>query len=299
MVIDETSIQNILNELSLDLRAEVVVSDLVRKGLDPNGILVQSIGLFRRKFSKDIAGVDAVEFGNSKPILVMKIHREGMYDVLPQSMFHFGAKKPKPFKSVTTMVEETRHRLEEEAKARAYFFAYEQEFFRHRLTIEFQEQKLLETISYTMDDEKILRYWDLPSFMDQRQKGILFYLIPIIHKIRGAVSLMEETYSAILNTRVRIVRVPLQASRKKAGMRMNVLGKMNLSANSIIGDQAVDIFETLRFDVGPLKHTVVFDYLPGGNSRKILDHLNSLFVPITSELKVNILTEKKQWILDA
>ena len=63
MVIDETSIQNILNELSLDLRAEVVVSDLVRKGLDPNGILVQSIGLFRRKFSKDIAGVDAVEFG--------------------------------------------------------------------------------------------------------------------------------------------------------------------------------------------------------------------------------------------
>ncbi|HRH66165.1 MAG TPA: type VI secretion system baseplate subunit TssG [Bacteroidia bacterium] len=296
---NEEAISEILNEISLDLRAEVVVADLVRKGLDPNDVLVKPIGLFRRKFSKDIAGVESVEFGNSKPITVLKIHREGLYDVLPQSLFHFASKKPRAFKNVSTMVEETRQRLEEEARARAYFFAFELEFFKHRLTIEFQEQKLLETISYTMDDEKMLLYWDLPNFMDQRQRGILFYLLPIVHKIRGSIHLMEEAYSTILKTPIKIVKDTFGHPGKKAGLKMNVLGRMDLSVNSVIGDRDYDIFDCLRIEVGPVKAAAVYEYLPGGIGRKVLDHLNSLFLPVTIENKIQILTEKSQWRLNS
>ena len=298
-MINEETISEILLDIPLDLRAEVVVSDLVRKGLDPNELFIQPLGLFKRKFSKDIANVESVEFGNSKPVMVMKIHREGLYDVLPQSIFHFGAKKPKAFKTVSTMVQETRQRVEEEARARSYFFAYELEFFKHRLTIELQEQKLLETISYTMDDEKILSYWDLPEFMDQRQEGILFYLLPIIHKIRGSVPLMEEAYSTILKTKVKIKKEAFGNPGNKTGLNMNVLGKMDLSVNSIIGDSNYTIFDCLRIEVGPIRSNTIFEFLPGGNSRKILDHLNSLFIPFTVENTVHIVTEKKQWQLDA
>jgi type VI secretion system protein ImpH len=298
-MITEEEIKSFLSDLPLDLRVEVLLTDLSRKGYNINDLLIQPIGTFKRKFSRDIAKVESMELANYNEMLVMKVNREGLYDVLPQSLFHYPAKKPKPFKTISEMVEETKQRILEEANARHYFFAYESEFFKHRIATEIQERKLLETITYTMDDEKILSYWDLPDFLDARQKGILFYLFPIIFRIRGSLSLMQETYSVILKQKVLLQKIEVNPKPQNTGLGLNKLGEMTLSVDSIVGDKNYSFSELVKISIGPVTKESLVNFLPGSGGMRIIDHLNSLFMPFNVETEVEILTSKNAWVLDS
>lgn len=298
-MITEAEIKSFLSDLPLDLRVEVLLADLSKKGYNINDLLIQPVGIFKRKFSRDIASVDTLELSNYNENVVLRINREGLYDVLPQSVFHYPARKPKPFKTISEMVEETKQRVLEEANARNYFFAYESEFFKHRIATEIQERKLLETITYTMDDEKILSYWDLPDFLDARQKGILFYLFPIIFRIRGSLELMQETYSIILKQKVRFKRTEPKWKSQPTGLGLNVLGKMTLSVDSVVGNNDYSIFETIKISIGPVPKESLINFLPEGNGRRILDHLNSLFMPFNAEPEIEIQTPKSHWVIDS
>ncbi|MBK7850402.1 MAG: type VI secretion system baseplate subunit TssG [Bacteroidetes bacterium] len=298
-MITEAEIKSFLSDLPLDLRVEVLLTDLSKKGYNINDLLIQPVGIFKRKFSRDIAHVETMEMSNYNETVVLKVNREGLYDVLPQSVFHYPAQKPKPFKTISEMVEETKQRILEEANARKYFFAYESEFFKHRIATEIQERKLLETITYTMDDEKILSYWDLPDFLDARQKGILFYLFPIIFRIRGSLDLMRETYSIMLRQKVVFQKTEPKLISKPAGLGLNRLGEMILSVDSIVGDNDYSIFEAIKISIGPVQKENLINFLPGGNGKRILDHLNSMFMPFNVEPEIEILTVKNTWTLDS
>lgn len=298
-MISEQEIKSVLTDLPLDLRVEVLLTDLSRRGYNINDLLIQPIGIFKRKFSRDIAKVETLELANYNETVVLKVNREGLYDVLPQSVFHYPAKKPKPFKTISEMVEETKQRILEEANARHYFFAYEAEFFKHRIATEIQERKLLETITYTMDDEKILSYWDLPDFLDARQKGILFYLFPIIFRIRGSLSLMQETYSVILKQKVLLQKIDSNLKPQSSGLGLNKLGKMTLSVDSIVGDKNYSFSEVVKISIGPVAKESLVNFLPGGGGMRIIAHLNSLFMPFNAEPEIEILTVKNAWVLDS
>jgi hypothetical protein len=295
----EQEIISILEEISMDLRAEILIADLIKKGFALNDLLVRPVGLFKRRFGKDIAKIETVELKNDQRVLRMDINREGLYDTLPQALFHNPSRKPKPFKSVKEMVDEVKVRLKEEEDARKFFFAYEIEFFKQRLANEWQERKLLETITYSMDDEKILSYWNLPELFDERQKGILFYLLPVIHKIRSHLNLMEETYVAILKDKVKISKSQAKMTNQDSGLNLNTLGNSILSTNFILGKRNYNIYENILIEVGPVHIERIFDYLPGGRNRKIIGHLDSLFMPVHVESEVNVLVQKEEWHLQS
>ncbi|MBL0104967.1 MAG: hypothetical protein IPP51_15120 [Bacteroidetes bacterium] len=292
---EPTQLMQILSSIPFDLRAEVVVADLVKSGINLDELFVKPVGIFKRKFGKDIADINYAESHFGEQYMIMSVNREGLYDILPQTLFHNPARKPKPFKSASEMVREVKVRVEEEQNARNFFFAYEAEFFRQRIALEWQERKILDTITYTMNDDTFLRYWELPGFFDGRQKGILFYLLPVFHKIRNNLSLIQETYKTILKNDVSLKNIGLNPELINTESIPSVLGKARLATDSVLGTKTPMIFETIEIEVKNIPADKVCDYLPGGINRKIIKHLNSLFIPTHIETNLKISPQKKEW----
>ncbi len=295
---NEEQVIEIINELPLDLRVEIVVSDIIASGFDVDELLINPVGIFQRRFDKDILNAEVMDFKNSKQAVVVNTNREGLYDMLPQLLFHNRpAKSSNAFKSARNMVEEYKMRVEEEKEARSFFMIYEIEFYRQRVANAVQERNLAEAVSYSMSDSEIVDYWKLPSFFSNRQKGILFYLLPLFHKIRGSVDYMKEVYGLILQKKVGISR-----SEKLKVLEFNSenmrLGNMVLSKDSVIGSSFPYYYPSFEITIRELEQDFFYDYLPGGRNWQIIEKLNEYFVPVFCETEIHIEKKTARWTLN-
>lgn len=295
---NENELITFISEIPLDIRVEVVVADLIASGYNATDLFIKPKGIFQRRFSKDILSAEVVELNNSQKVVFVNTPRESLYDMLPQSFFHYPpAKGSKAFKSSTDMVADYRKRVLEEEESRKYFLIYEIEFYRQRLANVILERNLSEAVSYSMNDREILSYWRLPDCFDNRQKGILFYLFPVFHKIRGSLVYMKEVYQLILQQNVEIVRVEKIQNMVFPNNDIT-LGNMVLSLNSILGCSYNYYYPSFQIKVEHLPKASFFDFLPGGRNLKVIEKLNEYFVPVFCEAEIEIETDKHSWILN-
>lgn len=293
------AVKAILQELDLDLRAEILVTDLVSRGFELEDFFVRPVGLFRRRFGKDVAKYEEVIRPDHETIYCLDVNREGLYDALPQSIFHYPASKPKPFKTSAEMVQEVRKRVEEEKNAREFFLVYEAEFFRQRVSVEWHERKLLDTITHDMHDREFLSYWDFPDYFDTRQKGILFYLMPAFHRIRSDFRLMQATYSCVLKDEVIIRNSGIGSSPIAHGLSSARIGRSVLSWDSYLGGVSKGIYETIDVRVNLSSVDRIPLYLPGAVHRQVIEYLNYLFMPFNLEADITIATPVQDWNMQA
>ncbi len=292
-------IQNVLDEVPLDLRAELLVNELIVRRFSVNDLFVKPVGLFRRRFDKDIHSVDVTQLNDEQFVQVLRLNREGLYDALPENLFHYPpSKKPNAFKEVSQMVEEVKLRALEEENARNFFFAFETEFFRQRITNEWQERRLFDTITFSMDDEEMLSYLNLPSQLSKRQKGIMFYLFPIIYGIRADLNLMSAAYSVILRDDIEVVKELCQASDPEQGIFNNSgLGNLQLSTSFTLGKSSSELFECYRFYVKLVDTSRIILYVPEGRNRRILEELHRYFVPLHVESDLVVQVPSHDWLM--
>lgn len=295
---NEQELVTLINEIPIDLRVEVVVADIINSGYNATDLFVKSTSIFERRFKKDIQDAEVVDFKNNQQAVFVNVHRESLYDGLPQAIFHNPpGKGAKAFKHSREMVDEYKQRLIEEADARKFFSAYEIEFYRQRIANEIQENNLIEAVSFSMNDAEILSYWKLPGLLDKRQKGILFYLFPVFNKIRGNVIYMQEIFRMIL-------KYPINVTQCYDGKNYSyddstfTLGNIKLSVNSIVGIRTNYYYPIFNIEIGPLEGENINDFLPGGINLKIIDKLNGFFVPLHCDARVNVITQSNLWTLN-
>ncbi len=303
---NEHEVIEAINKLPLDLRVEVVVADILSSGYDATDLFVNPTGIFQRRFNKDILNAEitsfskegnVIELKNTPPAVVVNTIREGLYDMLPQVLFHNPpAKASKAFKSADNMIAEYKRRVLEEKDAREFFMIYEIEFYRQRIANAMHEKKLFEAISYSMDDNEILSYWKLPEIFDQRQKGILFYLFPVFHKIRGRLNYMEEVYHILLNQEIKIEKSEINRVLNYDNSSFT-LGSIYLSADSVLGDHYSYYYPNIVVSVLQLPKESIVNYLPGGKNIRILNKLNEYFMPLHFETEIFVDVQKSQWAL--
>ena len=78
-----------LKRLPVDIRAEVVLADLIEYGLNPDDLVMYSMGLSKRTFHRDIESVELLKaIGDRSTKLNVELNREGIYDALPEGLFH-------------------------------------------------------------------------------------------------------------------------------------------------------------------------------------------------------------------
>ena len=71
-------------------------------------------------------------------------------------------------------------------------------------------------------------------------------------------------------------------------MTPSVLGGSHLGKDMVCGGRSEDLFTVMEFEIGPLEHTRIEDYLESGRITRFLDVFFSYFVPLEEIPSVKI-----------
>src|SRR5687768_7995784 len=119
------TLNNLFTNLDNDFRAEVIAAEMVEAGLDAERILILMLGPLKRPFSKDVQSVtEELSEYDHKEYSLVKTPKEGVYDMLPEGLFHHPATHNSG-KSEKEIIKMMKQRAVEEQQARKFFLPFE------------------------------------------------------------------------------------------------------------------------------------------------------------------------------
>ncbi len=322
-----------LRNLPVDARIEVILANLLEKGISLDDLIVQPIGIARRRYHKDW---EAVKPGNQmfehgapdttgdlldqyddrdNPIhgkIIISVNREGLYDYMPEGIIHQPqyAVKDDPENTIKEIKEQ---RAREQA-ARKFFMPIEQEFYRLRIALEMDETKYFITPENIGKHELIQQFWDIPSFLSPQQICSMVYLLPLTHNIAGDFKLTELCFESILNVPVSIrngfplshdivINKPSSRHDDDSTIWDNGLGSLAIGVDFILsGGEYLETIPSITVRVGPVANEELSEFLEAklgngyfkGTNRLILDYLIEIFMPFEADTVIEVLPKPRQ-----
>ena len=283
------------NPHNIDYLAEVIVSHLLsEKRADMASVVIRLAGVFRRFYSRDVEKIVPRSNDSSQKEWDVFVHREGLYDILPEGFFHTTSKKY--FKDhQETIAEFHLHRIQEK-NARQFFMPLEQEFYRHLIDKEIYEQ------DFYFSPESIREFMDFYNLnnlaLNQYQKAALFFIMPFLSYIAGNLKLTETCFEIILQERVQIRQNQKMALRDYAG-NVPLLNNSKLGFDSILGNTYSDGNSLLKIEIGPLLKSNDFMEYIMGPKRKLAEWLADLFIQadLYTEFRILLKHEDEAFVL--
>ena len=286
------TIKALFEHINEDFNIEVILSQFIESGLiEPSQLYIKPLGSFKRGFKKDLGSLDILDGnGDDKPVLFVGINREGLYDMLPEGLFHTTIKKTS-FINTEESVKELKIHQEEEKSARKFFLPIEQEFYRNKIFIEQKEQSVAAGFTDSMLIEMFSQFWDLPNLPEELKINLL-YLVPLASVFVGNMELTQKVYELVLNEPVKIEKMTSgsQFIGNQIGLDDAILG------DSFILDTTLnDGLPLLKISIGPLNNSGnLMQYLNGGNFKVLLDTLEDFFIPLDSHVEIEIIPKREE-----
>jgi len=263
--------------LLLDLIPEEGATDLV----------IQSLGSFQRAFSKEI------ELVNLKKRII-SIHRNGLYDLLPEGIFHPMQKgETAPFKSAKNIVSEIKQHRKETEAARQYFLPFEQSFFHYRLLMEKEECNAYKHFGNHPGLPLFKLLCGPNKLLTNEQKLMVFYLLPQLKSRVGNWKLCQMVLSTFINEKVAVKKYN-NLKTELASRDDTVLNSTILGVDSILGKQVIDYDESLFVQIGPLENHSLLYFLGEGEGRQIIHFLSDYLFPFEMDVIINVLAPKRK-----
>ncbi|MEO8961053.1 MAG: hypothetical protein ABI325_04175, partial [Ginsengibacter sp.] len=118
-------LNTLIDTIDTDFKAEVVAAEMVESGVPAEEIMIILLGSLRRSHRKDVDTItEEISDHNNKVFTHITTHKEGIYDMLPEGLFHSPA-LPKSATTQKEIIENIKkHRLEEN-NARRFFLPFE------------------------------------------------------------------------------------------------------------------------------------------------------------------------------
>lgn len=280
-----------------DIRVEVMVANwLENQRATMDSILIKPVGTFLRPYNRDVITVEPAE-ASHKDKVVVQISREGIYDMLPEGLFHEA--RQKRHRSTGEAIEETRRYAREERDARHFFLPLEQEFYRQRFWIESTELKFWLHSRQPDNIKLLMRFWQLdPADFTQEQSTILVSLLPQLHHIVGDMPLTAQCLEAILHEKVRITTTQ-DKQVEIDGSLLSVLGEAVLGEDATLGTSWLNDDTSVLVEIGPIKRNNLSGFLYGGHNDNALQILYSYLFQAELEVEttVQVLPEEADFIL--
>lgn len=285
-------LDKLINTLEPDVRVEAILAVMLEQGaIDLDNIVIRTKGIFKRPFSKDVLDVELTgKKSGKREILTIDISREGLYDMLPEGVFHDTLTKA--FKTTEDSVEEFKMHRREEKEARNFFLPLEQEFYRLRIHMALEERKALFTSTDPSHQGLFSTFWGRQAVLNQQQSAIFFFLLPLFYKIVGNLPLTALCFEAILGQPVTLQWINPQ--EHNSNDYLMPLGKINMGVNFILGNTWCGESPAIEVEIGPLADNDLIDYLPGGKAHKVLDQLYSYFLPVEVEPILKVLAKEAE-----
>jgi hypothetical protein len=271
-----------INRLLNDIRAEVVAADLIENDVNPADIVILPDGSFRRNYSRDINFAEVTKLENGQQVLGIHITRDGIYDGLPEAVFH--DQSGDPLISGHEMAKLSKKQKLEEKEARLFFLPLENEIFFHRIQLELEERKLLYRFSENLFDDIYPQFWNLDRSLPKKLVSRFVLILHMTNKILGNIELTAQCLETILEEEVKIT---ITRHNRKENDLIDIPGKKNaglgyflLGENFICGNYISDYDPVMEFIIGPLKNSSIEDYLEKGSYSAFLSCFYSFFVPV-------------------
>ncbi len=260
------------------LKAEAFCTELLNNGILFEHITYEAIGSFKRSYRPDI---DAVTSSDLHDTVNVKVNRDGIYDKLPEGLFH-QPKGTSRTRSVTDMVEESRRYRQEEKQARKFFQSLEQEFFYHSVMIEQEERYVVSEMLKGSLDQIFSDFWDIKNHVPEEHRNTLEQIMPWLYRIKGNRHLTARALELVLCKPVSVSeRFEIKEFETEES---GELESMALGVNSVSGKGFWDNTVTWTFLIEELTTEELVQYMDGATYAGLLSRFEELFIPLDIEV---------------
>lgn len=276
------------NQIDTDFKAVTLAAEIIEQGQTGiDQVIILPVGAQQRAYAKEIAGVSTYESRyRNREMLAISINREGLYDMLPEGLFH---QPPASSVMITeeAMIRDIAIRREEEKQARAFFAPFEAELYHIRTIVELYESRLDKKSEYDELVDIFLKEWKEFKCFTNQQMVILMYVLPVIHEQRNNLPFISNVLSIMFKTDINL-EYHLSASKEMAAAAAQFetkLGSGVLGVNFIAGT-VDEPEEELMLTIGPLSAAEMLSFLPGTRSAQAMDVLLSYFIPVQTGIHI-------------
>lgn len=292
----------LINSYPSDIKAEVLMADLMLEGFTESDFLIFFDSLFKRGYSKDILKAEKAVINEVRETMAIYLSRDGLYDLLPEGLFHTS-----PESALTSgkgMASDSRKESKIEKETRKFFQPFENEFFYQRVQLELKERSILGKLNdYSLDDF-FLEFWKIERSLPRELIIKLSAMLPFVKEIAGDFEMTASCLGAILGEEVTFSLHHTSAYQTANGSfrpeNENTLGNASLGVNLITDGLSFEACKVIRFVIGPLKNTGIEPYLKNGEITQFIDCFCSFFIPMEMdyEFEVNMQKELQSFVLD-
>lgn len=286
-----------INNFHTDYKAAVLGAELVEAGFDINRLFIWPSGSGRRNFSKDVLSVEwYAPDGGYRDYLCIRSSREGLYDMLPEGLFHASV----PYSSSRTtedLIDQIKRHKEQEKQARKFFLPLEAEINLFRILIELHENKIDKKNIYNDLVDIFRPGWEIFELLDQQQANIFLHMIPLLHQAKGDLSRLEKLTALLLQMPVQVTLVPCRAAHYDGG---SLLGESLLGVDLVAGTSFDEGDTEVLVQVGPVTPAQAKSLFPGERLEQVVRWLVAYFVPADMHvrLETEIEKESREMVLD-
>ena len=279
------------NQLQTDFRVESVAANILKYHNTGANILIKRVGLNDRAYLKDIKEINSTYYDLDEENIVIETHREGIYDYLPEGLFHppsLGISS----KNVDSVVREMRKQKIVEDDARKFFQPFELEFFYTHVSALLKESEFDSESKTDSLLEFSTELWPLLEKIDVHSAKILLNLLPFIHEVRGNKAWIEKFLTAFLQVPVLISFIPNNIEAQDDNEGITALGTARLGITLIPMGKHMDGDRNWKITIGTIPYAQIDQYVPGSPFRQILTEIYDFFVPVSVKVFEEFVTEK-------
>jgi hypothetical protein len=295
-MVNNDNITAIIQNIFSDIKAEAIIADLIENGFEKDKILFNQEGIFKRRYSRDIDSIKNVKLENGQELLGINLNRDGLYDALPEGLFHERSEKTTSESDHGS--QETKKLKQEEKATRNFFLPFENEIIHQSVQLELEERKILSQFSEKVFDDIYPELWDLHKFLDRKYVYKMVLLLHFVHKIVGNPNLTAKCLEIILEEKVEVKMIQSSGSEdrkdtnKKTDNKKCLLGAVGLGVDFVCGDHFGTYNQTMEFSIGPLKNTGITEYLENGAIAKFLTCFYGYFIAFDLDVTSTILVDQ-------
>ncbi|MBT2623741.1 hypothetical protein [Chryseobacterium sp. ISL-6] len=287
--------ENIANEISslpYDIRAEVIINDLLKSGgLMGDDYLIEKDGQFSRAYRYDILASESSNYSlGTARFLKLVLSRDSIYDLLPENVVHHNIGNTAE-KNVDVMIQEYRIKKQEQKNCRLFFQPFENEIFRYGVKIEEFEQVFLSNLHGLLAPESFYDFFGIDRNLYSVMTSKLIRMLPFAHKVVGNIELTAQVLSLILEEEVRITRKNWKKYYDDG--QNSLLGDCKLGLDMISGNNYDHYSDYLTLSIGPLKNGKLSEYIHQGEKKQFVDLFCSYYFSAEAELEIDIILSKE------
>ncbi|WP_229048210.1 type VI secretion system baseplate subunit TssG [Chryseobacterium arthrosphaerae] len=282
------------NKLQTDFKAEAVAVNLLKYHRTVSNIFIDRVGVNDRAYLKDIKSISSSYLGFDEEVFTIESYREGIYDYLPEGLFHppsLGASR----KNVDTVVREIRKQKKVEEDARKFFRPFELEVFFTEISALLKESEFDITSNTDALLDTVSELWPLVRMLDKQSAYIFMHILPFFHQIRGDKRWFERCMTAFLQVPVEVTFSPNVIDEIEKNDNSMLLGNSRLGVTYIPSGRHMDGQRNWVVNIGPIPYEEMKKYIPGSPFRKVLQALYDYFLPVTVDVEENFVTEKVEY----